>query len=83
MRAYADAPGYTAVNAAMRAGRFESLERVRAPVTLAWPDADRLVGRPAHLPPRIRNVVLRGCGHMPMWDDPKQVARAILTGSGG
>jgi pimeloyl-ACP methyl ester carboxylesterase len=81
VRAYADAPGYDAANAAMRAGRFASLERIRVPVTLAWPDRDRLVGRPAYLPPRVRNVVLRDCGHMPMWDDPRQVARMLLTAS--
>jgi len=23
-------------------------------------------------------VILEGCGHVPMWDDPEQVARAIL-----
>ena len=57
------------------------LERIRVPVTLAWPDHDRLVARPAHLPPRVRNVILHGCGHMPMWDDPEQVAGVVLAGS--
>ena len=65
----------------MRAGRFADLGRVRAPVTLAWPDRDRLVSRPRVLPPGVQEVILRGCGHMPTWDDPEQVARAILTGS--
>jgi hypothetical protein len=37
VRASALAPGFTAVNDAMRAGRFEGLERVRCPVTLVWP----------------------------------------------
>jgi pimeloyl-ACP methyl ester carboxylesterase len=26
-------------------------------------------------------VVLAGCGHVPMWDDPEAVARVLLTGS--
>jgi pimeloyl-ACP methyl ester carboxylesterase len=81
VRAYATAPGFRAVNDAMRAGRFAALETVRVPVTLGWPERDRLVSRPAHLPPRVRNVVLRDCGHMPFWDDPVQVANLLLTGS--
>jgi pimeloyl-ACP methyl ester carboxylesterase len=27
--------------------------------------------------------VLRGCGHLPTWDDPEQVARVLLVGSAG
>jgi pimeloyl-ACP methyl ester carboxylesterase len=81
VRAYAAAPGYVAVNAAMRAGRFQGLEQVRVPLTFGWPEHDRLVGRPAHLPPQARNVVLRDCGHVPMWDDPQQVADLLLMGS--
>ena len=81
VRAYATAPGFRAVNDAMRASRFLGLERVRVPVTLGWPDRDRLVRRPAHLPATVRNVVLRGCGHIPMWDDPDQVVRVLLRGS--
>ena len=81
VRAYAAAPGYDATNTAMRAGRFQGLEHVRVPLTLGWPDRDRLVGRPAHLPPRARNVVLHDCGHVPMWDDPRQVANLLLSGS--
>jgi pimeloyl-ACP methyl ester carboxylesterase len=33
------------------------------------------------LPPGLHEVVLRGCGHMPTWDDPEQVAAVILAGS--
>jgi pimeloyl-ACP methyl ester carboxylesterase len=81
VRAYAAAPGYDTVNAAMRAGRFTGLERVRVPLTFGWPDRDRLVARPAHLPAAARNVVLHDCGHVPMWDSPEQVASLLLTGS--
>jgi pimeloyl-ACP methyl ester carboxylesterase len=81
VRAYAAAPGYETVNAAMRAGRFQSLEQIRVPLTFGWPDRDRLVRRPAHLPQQARNVVLRDCGHLPMWDDPQQVADLLLAGS--
>ena len=81
VRAYAAAPGYDTVNAAMRAGRFHALDRIAVPLTFGWPDRDRLVGRPARLPPTARNVVLRDCGHVPMWDDPGQVADLLLAGS--
>jgi pimeloyl-ACP methyl ester carboxylesterase len=81
VRAYAAAPGYDTVNAAMRAGRFEGLDRVRVPLMFGWPEFDRLVGRPRQLPSAARNVVLRGCGHVPMWDDPEQVAALLLAGS--
>ena len=81
VRAYADAPGFEAVNRAMRAGRFMRLEHIRVPVTLAWPEHDRLVARPAHLPPTVRNVALPGAGHVPMWDAPDLVADVLLQGS--
>ena len=81
VRAYADAPGFDEVNRAMRAGRFTRLEQIRVPVTLAWPEHDRLVGRPAHLPPAVRSVELPGAGHLPMWDAPELVAEVLLQGS--
>ena len=33
--------------------------------------------------PGARSVTLRGCGHVPTWDDPEQVARVLLEGSAG
>jgi pimeloyl-ACP methyl ester carboxylesterase len=77
IRAYATAPGFDAVNDAMRAGHFTGLDRMPVPTTLAWPEFDRLVGPPRSIPPGVRSVVLRGCGHLPMWDDPRQVARVL------
>jgi pimeloyl-ACP methyl ester carboxylesterase len=81
VRAYADAPGFAAVNAAMRAGHFADLGRIEVPVTLAWPELDRLVGRPRQMPRHVRNRTLRDCGHIPMWDDPAAVASVLLEGS--
>ena len=58
------------------------------PTTVAWGDRDRLLIFSRQAPrarralPDARHVVLRGCGHVPTWDDPEQVARAILDGSG-
>jgi pimeloyl-ACP methyl ester carboxylesterase len=81
VRAYADAPGFEAVNREMRARRFTRLEHIRVPVTLAWPEHDRLVARPAHLPPTVRSVALPGAGHVPTWDEPEAVAALLLSGS--
>jgi pimeloyl-ACP methyl ester carboxylesterase len=81
VRAYAHAPGFDAVNAAMRAGHFAALADVAVPVTLVWAERDRLVGRPRTLPPGVHERFLAGCGHLPMWDDPVAVADALLAGS--
>ena len=81
VRSYAMAPGFGEVNAAMRAGRFQGLERIRVPVTLGWCELDRLVAKPAHLPSTVRSVDLAGCGHVPMWDAPDKVTNLLLAGS--
>jgi pimeloyl-ACP methyl ester carboxylesterase len=83
VRAYALAPDFAAVNNAMRAGRFEGLERIRCPVTLVWPDHDRLIRRPVWVPDRITNIVLSDSGHVPMWDAPTELARILIEASGG
>ncbi len=79
--AYADAPGFSAANRAMRAGTFTRLREIGVPVTLVWPQFDRLVSRPRGVPDSVREVVLPGCGHVPMWDAPQAVAEALLAGS--
>ncbi len=82
VRAYVLAPGFTAVNDAMRAGRFEGLERIRCPVTLVWPDHDRLIQRPVWIPDRIDNVVLSDSGHIPVWDAPNALIQIMLAEPG-
>jgi pimeloyl-ACP methyl ester carboxylesterase len=77
VRAYALAPGYPATNAAMRRNVFAGPEGIDVPVTLAWGEHDRLVRPPRSPPPGWRTVLLRGCGHLPMWDDPPLVAEVI------
>jgi pimeloyl-ACP methyl ester carboxylesterase len=81
VRAYALAPGFIEVNNAMRAGRFEGLERIRCPVTLVWPDHDRLIRRPVWVPDRVDNVVLSDSGHIPMWDAPDALTEILLSRS--
>jgi pimeloyl-ACP methyl ester carboxylesterase len=81
IRAYAHAPGFPAVNAAMRASTFTRLAEIRVPVTLAWPEHDRVVARLRDPPPNVRSVTLPGTGHLPMWDDPRQVAALLVSSS--
>jgi pimeloyl-ACP methyl ester carboxylesterase len=77
VRTYARAPGFTAVNDAMRAATFTELDRIRCPVTLVWPEHDRLVQRPAWLPGNLTSVPLPDAGHVPMWDAPGAVVDLI------
>ena len=59
-----------------------------SPATVAWGERDRLLifsrqaPRAQRMLPGARHVVLRGCGHVPTWDDPEQVARVLLEASG-
>jgi pimeloyl-ACP methyl ester carboxylesterase len=79
VKAYALSPGFERANAEMRRTVFSGLEGIRIPVTLAWSDRDRLVGRPNRAPSGVRMVTLTDCGHVPTWDSPEQVAHAILS----
>jgi len=58
---------------------------IEVPVTIAWGTRDRLLwpwqaDRAVAAIPLARKVVLRGCGHIPTYDDPAQTVTAI-TGS--
>jgi pimeloyl-ACP methyl ester carboxylesterase len=83
-RVYASAPAFWDL--------LEALDGWRAPVpvcptTVAWGDRDRLLIFSRQAPraqrrlPDARHVVLHGCGHIPTWDDPEQVAGAVLSAS--
>ena len=79
VRAYARSPGFSRANAEMRRTVFAGIETIRVPVTLAWSDRDRLVGRPKGNVPGVRMLTLVDCGHVPTWDSPEQVVAAILS----
>jgi pimeloyl-ACP methyl ester carboxylesterase len=79
VKAYALAPGFERANAEMRRTVFAGIEGIRVPVTLAWSDRDRLVGRPNRDIPGVRMLTLTDCGHIPTWDSPEQVSDAILS----
>jgi len=58
------------------------------PVTIGWGTRDMLLiprqGRRARRRmPGADHVWLRGCGHVPTWDDPEQIATVLLAGSRG
>jgi pimeloyl-ACP methyl ester carboxylesterase len=65
--------------------RFDG--EIAVPVTIAWGTQDRLLLptqalRARRLLPNARHVWLRGCGHVPMSDDPELVASIILQTTG-
>jgi len=78
---YARASGYVAVTREMRGSHLTQADEITVPVTIAWCELDRLVP-PRRVPGlRAEALVLRGCGHVPMTDDPEAVAEVLLVGS--
>jgi pimeloyl-ACP methyl ester carboxylesterase len=82
VRSYVTAPAYAAANAEMRGAVLSGLDEIAVPVTLAWGELDRLVRPPRSVPAGWRTTLLRGCGHIPTWDDPDQVSALLLEASG-
>ncbi len=76
-----------ALNAILaEASPFEGQIPDGVPVTIAWGRQDRLLPRRQALVardrlPQARFVLLPGCGHVPMSDDPALVAGLLLRGS--
>jgi len=88
MHNLARSPGFEATLEAIGDHSFGG-HTLDCPVTVAWGEKDRLLiysrqsARARRLLPDARHVTLRGCGHVPTWDDPEQVARVLLEGSAG
>ncbi|MFC6080275.1 alpha/beta fold hydrolase [Sphaerisporangium aureirubrum] len=61
--------------------------RPKVPVTIAWGEHDRVLPRRQAVRAakwsERRVLLLKGCGHVPMSDDPALVARVLLDGSAG
>lgn len=77
--------GFKPVARAAKTYAFQGLPRV--PICVAWGEKDRIFG--AHQLDRVRerlpdaaHELLRGCGHVPMSDDPELVASLILRTTG-
>ncbi len=86
-RALANAPWFDeTLEALSYPERFVGGEHISVPVTIAWGERDRLlIPRQAHRAqraiPTADLVMLTGCGHVPMYDDPEQVVTVLLAGS--
>jgi pimeloyl-ACP methyl ester carboxylesterase len=86
MRNLARSPGFEATLEAIADHSFGG-HTLDCPVTVAWGEKDRLLlyarqsARARRLLPDAHHVTLRGCGHVPTWDDPEQVARVVLEAS--
>jgi pimeloyl-ACP methyl ester carboxylesterase len=83
LRAMATAPGFRATLRGLEKHRFTGGDEITVPVTVAFGTRDRvllpLVARHRdQLPQQTRWVRLRGCGHVPMFDDPKATADLLL-----
>ncbi|MGZ4166917.1 MAG: alpha/beta fold hydrolase [Solirubrobacteraceae bacterium] len=86
-RALAQAPWFDETLPSLRPFEYSGTGGIAVPVTVAWGSKDRLLlprqaRRAARAIPRARVLMLHGCGHVPTWDDPEQVARVILDGAG-
>jgi len=77
--AYANATGYGAASAAMRANRFSGIDHLTVPTVVAWAEHDRLLRSHAFSTPHVRTVHLPDCGHTPMWDQPQLVTELIRS----
>jgi pimeloyl-ACP methyl ester carboxylesterase len=83
MRNLGRSPGFETTLAAIKDYTFAGAAPA-CPVTVAWGEKDRLLIysrqsiRARRLLPGARHVTLTGCGHVPTWDDPEQVARVLL-----
>jgi pimeloyl-ACP methyl ester carboxylesterase len=86
LHALANAPWFDDTLTALVDQEFTGGEQIAVPVTIAWGKRDRLLlprqaPRAARRVPRARMVTEWGCGHVPTYDDPEQIARILLEGS--
>jgi pimeloyl-ACP methyl ester carboxylesterase len=84
IRGTAAAPSFGAMVRGLAEHRIGAALTFTCPVTVAWGSHDLLLlsrpqsARARERLPQARHVTLHGCGHIPTWDDPEQVARVIL-----
>jgi pimeloyl-ACP methyl ester carboxylesterase len=89
LRAMVKCPVYGALLRGIgREGPLTNLDEIDCPVLFAWPTKDHLLPA-ARYSPRLRALIpasrwgwIDGCGHVPSYDDPRQVAAAILNFTG-
>jgi pimeloyl-ACP methyl ester carboxylesterase len=85
LRAFGGATAFVdLLRAIKRDGPLSDLDRIAAPVLIAWGTVDRLLPAGYFAPilrdgiPGAEFLALPGLGHVPMVDDPEQVASVIL-----
>ena len=83
IHAMAAAPGFRETLRALEKDRFSGGAAITVPVTVAFGTRDRVLlpgvaRRRDQLPEQTRWVRLRGCGHVPMVDDPAATADLLL-----
>jgi pimeloyl-ACP methyl ester carboxylesterase len=86
VHAMAGAPGFRETLRALEKDRFTGGDAITVPVTVVFGTRDRvlfpvLMRHRDELPPQTRWVRLRGCGHVPMVDDPAATADLLLRAS--
>jgi pimeloyl-ACP methyl ester carboxylesterase len=86
IHAMAAAPGFRETLRALEKDRFTGGDAITVPVTVAFGTRDRvlfpvLTRHRDELPAQTRWVRLRGCGHVPMVDDPAGTAELLLRAS--
>jgi pimeloyl-ACP methyl ester carboxylesterase len=86
VHAMAEAPGFRETLRALEKERFTGGAEITVPVTVAFGTRDRVLlpgvaRRRDQLPDQTRWVRLRGCGHVPMVDDPAATADLLLRAS--
>jgi pimeloyl-ACP methyl ester carboxylesterase len=84
VHAMATAPGFRETLRGLEKTRFRGGDEITVPVTVAFGTRDRVLlpgvaRRRGELPEQTRWVKLRGCGHIPMFDDPKATAELLLS----
>lgn len=83
--AFAATPVFAPFLEAVAAGErtLDGLDRIDAPVTIAWGDTDRILPQDRHEPffrrhlPDARYVTFKKAGHVPFWEAPERVANVI------
>lgn len=85
VRTFVRTPGFESTFQATTRQSFVGGQQIQAPVTVAWGKRDRvllpgLARFRDELPARTHWLSLPGCGHVPTYDNPRLIARVILSG---
>jgi pimeloyl-ACP methyl ester carboxylesterase len=69
--------------AVMENDRYDALPEIKAPTLIIHGDADPLVPPPnadvlARRIPGAKQLTLRGCGHLAMWEQPRELSAALI-----